>query len=185
MNIPLRQCIACRKKRPKNQLIRIARDVKGNIVFDPEKQKQGRGFYVCIEKACIRIVKENDLIGNICKIKGTLPLYLKLAEHIQKYETKRIDKILGFAVRSRNLIMGSTAVLREMNKMRVKVILLEKGSSQTTQKRIQKLSKKMKVPIISYDGDKPLQTIVGKPNCRVVGIIKKEFANSLLDLIDK
>lgn len=45
-HVPERTCVACRKKRPQTELLRIA-DSQGWQV--EQKPRQGRGFYVCAD----------------------------------------------------------------------------------------------------------------------------------------
>lgn len=53
--IPVRTCVACRERRPQNELLRIA---KGEDGFTPDQARklEGRGWYVCQDKLeCISI----------------------------------------------------------------------------------------------------------------------------------
>lgn len=52
MKIPERTCIVCRKKREKSSLLRIIRSDAG-IETDFTGNRNGRGAYVCRNKACI------------------------------------------------------------------------------------------------------------------------------------
>lgn len=54
-HIPLRMCIACRKMKPQNELIRIVRDKEThNISLDTEKKLFGRGAYICKNVDCVQ-----------------------------------------------------------------------------------------------------------------------------------
>ncbi|GEM84534.1 MAG: hypothetical protein KatS3mg074_014 [Meiothermus sp.] len=48
-HIPMRQCIACRERRPKHELLRIVLTEAGPVL-DPTGRKPGRGAYVCPDK---------------------------------------------------------------------------------------------------------------------------------------
>ncbi len=51
-HIPIRQCIACRARRPKRELLRVVLTETGPVL-DPSGRKPGRGAYVCPDKpAC-------------------------------------------------------------------------------------------------------------------------------------
>ena len=49
---PQRTCIACRKVRPKRELIRLVRLADGSIEADARGRKVGRGAYLCPELEC-------------------------------------------------------------------------------------------------------------------------------------
>ena len=51
-HVPERTCIACRRKKPKWELVRIVRTPAGTIEVDPGGKKAGRGTYVCKLQAC-------------------------------------------------------------------------------------------------------------------------------------
>lgn len=51
-HIPERTCIACGRKLPKWELVRLVRTPEGNIEVDPKGKKSGRGAYLCGSKGC-------------------------------------------------------------------------------------------------------------------------------------
>ena len=48
-HIPIRQCLVCRSRRPKRELLRIVNGEAG-VFIDPTGRKPGRGAYVCPDK---------------------------------------------------------------------------------------------------------------------------------------
>ena len=63
----LRLCMACRKYKTKDELIRITRDYKtGNIIINNEKTAQGRSLYVCKNEECIsKFIKNKKSLSGI------------------------------------------------------------------------------------------------------------------------
>jgi predicted RNA-binding protein YlxR (DUF448 family) len=51
---PLRSCIACRRKSPKQGLLRVVRTPEGRLEIDEEAKKPGRGAYLCRKLDCGR-----------------------------------------------------------------------------------------------------------------------------------
>ena len=51
-HIPQRTCVACRKVRPKRQLIRLVRSSNGSVEVDTGGKKVGRGAYLCRAQGC-------------------------------------------------------------------------------------------------------------------------------------
>ena len=51
-HVPLRSCIACRRKAPKRDLIRIVRTPEGALEIDARGKRQGRGAYLCRKWQC-------------------------------------------------------------------------------------------------------------------------------------
>ncbi len=51
-HIPERSCIACGRKLPKRELVRIVRAADGPAVVDPTGKANGRGSYLCKTDKC-------------------------------------------------------------------------------------------------------------------------------------
>lgn len=68
--VPERTCIACRSAKPKNELLRVVRDPEGAISLDFTGKKNGRGAYICKDKACLaKCVKSKALDRALnCKV---------------------------------------------------------------------------------------------------------------------
>src|ERR687894_326019 len=49
---PLRTCVACRQAKLKRELTRIVRTPEGQIIIDPTGKANGRGAYLCSDRAC-------------------------------------------------------------------------------------------------------------------------------------
>lgn len=81
--IPIRQCVACRERREKPQLVRVVRTPEGEIVIDRRGKMSGRGAYLCPNADCLaRAIKTKALSRALeCEIPAetfeTLSLQLK------------------------------------------------------------------------------------------------------------
>lgn len=78
MHTPVRMCAACRKRLPKEELIRIVFTDEG-VLIDPLGKLQGRGAYLCKDVKCI----------DKCAKKGALVRSLKRDIPAEFYETLR------------------------------------------------------------------------------------------------
>jgi predicted RNA-binding protein YlxR (DUF448 family) len=54
-HVPERSCIACRRKRPKWELVRIVRTSDGAVEIDVGGKKAGRGAYLCRLQECSEV----------------------------------------------------------------------------------------------------------------------------------
>ncbi|HEY3414748.1 MAG TPA: YlxR family protein [Armatimonadota bacterium] len=50
---PVRTCAGCRRRRAKQELLRIARNPAGEVYVDATGRDEGRGVYVCHDAACL------------------------------------------------------------------------------------------------------------------------------------
>ena len=51
-HVPHRTCVACRKVKPKRELIRLVRISDGGVEVDLSGKKAGRGTYLCAVREC-------------------------------------------------------------------------------------------------------------------------------------
>ena len=51
--IPQRQCMGCRERKAKRELIRVVRGTDGNVSLDFSGKLNGRGAYICPDPACL------------------------------------------------------------------------------------------------------------------------------------
>lgn len=56
--ISLRMCMACRKNKPKEQLIRVVKQKSGTIFIDETGKADGRGAYVCNNLECLNLLQK-------------------------------------------------------------------------------------------------------------------------------
>ena len=52
--IPQRQCMGCRERKNKRDMIRVVRETSGNVSLDFSGKLNGRGAYVCPDPECLK-----------------------------------------------------------------------------------------------------------------------------------
>ena len=52
--IPQRQCMGCRERRAKREMIRVVRSPEGNVSLDFGGKMNGRGAYICPDPECLK-----------------------------------------------------------------------------------------------------------------------------------
>ena len=52
--IPQRQCMGCRERKAKKELIRVVRGTDGTVSLDFGGKLNGRGAYLCPDPECLR-----------------------------------------------------------------------------------------------------------------------------------
>ena len=60
--IPQRQCMGCRERKEKREMIRVVRSPEGQISLDFRGKAPGRGAYICPKMECLkRAIKAKSL----------------------------------------------------------------------------------------------------------------------------
>ena len=57
--IPQRQCMGCRERKDKRQLLRVVRTTEGTAVLDFSGKLNGRGAYVCPDGDCLKKARKS------------------------------------------------------------------------------------------------------------------------------
>ena len=52
--IPQRQCMGCRERKAKREMIRVVRMTDGNVSLDFSGKLNGRGAYICPNPECLK-----------------------------------------------------------------------------------------------------------------------------------
>ncbi len=83
--VPERQCLGCREKKPKRDLIRVVRSPEGTITLDFKGKEPGRGAYICPEEACFLKARKSRALERAleCEIPDAVyaDLSMRLVEH--------------------------------------------------------------------------------------------------------
>ena len=52
--IPQRQCMGCRERKAKKEMIRVVRGTDGTVSLDFSGKLNGRGAYICPQSECLK-----------------------------------------------------------------------------------------------------------------------------------
>ncbi len=62
-HIPQRTCVSCRTTSDKREFVRIVRTAEGSVVADPTGKRDGRGAYLCANRACWEDALKKDRLA--------------------------------------------------------------------------------------------------------------------------
>ncbi len=57
--IPQRQCMGCRERKPKKEMLRVVRTTEGPVILDFSGKANGRGAYVCPDPECLKKARKS------------------------------------------------------------------------------------------------------------------------------
>ena len=76
-------CIVCRGQSDKKTLLRIVKNKNGEIFVDQTGKANGRGAYVCKEKACFEKLCKQKALNRAFKCDVPQEVYEKIGECIE------------------------------------------------------------------------------------------------------
>lgn len=88
----------------------------------------------------------------------------------------KIETMLGFASKSRQLVSGSTTVEELLKKDKVYLVICAQDLSPKTIKNFNHLCETRQIPFYCYGSCSDLGHWIGKPGRGVVGIVSTHFA---------
>ena len=80
-HVPERSCIACRRKRPKWEMVRIVCTPQGSVEIDSRGKKAGRGAYLCRIRGCWEIALRGRRLEHALKAEIQLEKRTELAAY--------------------------------------------------------------------------------------------------------
>ena len=81
--IPQRQCMGCRERKPKRELIRIVRTTDGNVTVDFGGKLNGRGAYICPDVECLKKVQKSKALERSLETSIPEAVYDRLCKELE------------------------------------------------------------------------------------------------------
>ena len=81
--IPQRQCMGCRERKPKRDMIRIVRTPEGVVSLGFGGKMNGRGAYICPETECLKKVQKSKALERSLEVPIPDEVFERLAKEME------------------------------------------------------------------------------------------------------
>jgi len=81
--IPQRQCMGCRERKAKRDMIRVVRGTDGNVTLDFSGKLNGRGAYVCPDPECLKKAMRSKALERSLETPIPEEVYVRLAKEME------------------------------------------------------------------------------------------------------
>ena len=81
--IPQRQCMGCRERKAKRELIRIVRGTDGEVRVDFGGKMNGRGAYICPNPECLKKVRKSKALDRSLEVSIPETVYDRLENEME------------------------------------------------------------------------------------------------------
>lgn len=81
--IPMRQCMGCRERRAKREMIRVVRMTDGNVSLDFSGKLNGRGAYICPDPECLKKARKSRALDRSLEVTIPEEVYDRLAMEME------------------------------------------------------------------------------------------------------
>ena len=82
--IPQRQCMGCRERKEKRELIRVVRAPDGGVSLDFRGKAPGRGAYICPEAACLKKAIRSKALERSLEVAIPEEIYARLEQEMEE-----------------------------------------------------------------------------------------------------
>ena len=73
--VPQRQCMGCRERKSKREMIRVVRSTDGTVHLDFGGKAPGRGAYLCPNPECLKKAMKANSLGRALEIEIPQSVY--------------------------------------------------------------------------------------------------------------
>ena len=80
--IPQRQCMGCRERKAKRELIRVVRGTDGSVCLDFSGKLNGRGAYICPDPNCLKKAQKARSLDRSLEVPIPEEVYDRLAKEM-------------------------------------------------------------------------------------------------------
>ena len=81
--IPQRQCMGCRERRAKRELIRVVRTPEGEVKLDFSGKMNGRGAYICPQSECLKKAIRSKALDRSLEVTIPEEVYARLQKEME------------------------------------------------------------------------------------------------------
>ena len=81
--IPQRQCMGCRERKPKRDMIRVVRCTDGEVRLDFSGKLNGRGAYICPDIQCLKKAQKTRALDRSLEVPIPEEVYERLSGEME------------------------------------------------------------------------------------------------------
>lgn len=81
--IPQRQCMGCRERKAKRELIRVVRTPEGTVQLDFGGKMNGRGAYLCPNMECLQKAVRSRALERSLEVEIPEEVYARLRKEME------------------------------------------------------------------------------------------------------
>ena len=81
--IPQRQCMGCRERKAKRELIRVVRQPDGAVRLDFSGKLNGRGAYLCPDPECLKKARKSRALDRSLEVEIPETVYDRLVAEME------------------------------------------------------------------------------------------------------
>ncbi len=82
--IPMRQCMGCRERKAKREMLRVVRGTDGVVRLDFSGKLNGRGAYVCPDPECLKKAQKSRALERCLEVEIPQEVYDRMVREMEE-----------------------------------------------------------------------------------------------------
>ena len=178
---PRRTCVACRREKSQEQLVRYVAAPDGTLAVDYRHRLPGRGAYTCISYDCLQEAVEKRQFQRSFRGRCQQVDFNTLAGQLKSAIEQKIVNLLGMGRKSGQVTSGTNAIMQALrHNDDVALVVVTEDISPAIAEKLQGLAARQKVDCSRLLGKDLLGQILGKGERSAVAVQKGALANAIL-----
>lgn len=104
-------------------------------------------------------------------------------ENNNSYKKNKVLGMLGISAKAGKVVCGNDATIEDIEKHKVKLVIVAEDASEKTKKNIRYVCEKNKVQILEFGNIDEISKTIGKINKAIIGIKSKSLSEAIEKLI--
>ena len=96
----------------------------------------------------------------------------------------KVCGLIGLATRAGKVVFGTEAVLKEIERNKVKLIIIATDASERTKMKFKNISSDKNIPIMEYLKTDEVSKAIGKDNKAIIGLKDINFSKQIIKIIN-
>ncbi len=166
-----RQCIACRRRAPKGQLLRLVRAPEGEVVFDLAQGLPGRGAYLCPARTCLDRGLRPAAAGRAFRAPVRLPAPEEALPRLREQALRQLREAVGVYARGDALVAGAEAVAAALGRgPAAGLLVLAEDAGEATARRGRRLAAEAGLPLLVQGAAADWGAALGRRRCALLWV---------------
>lgn len=174
-----RSCVACRQRRPAQDLIRFVRGPEGTLGVDLAKSMPGRGAWLCAKPGCLSHGLKKGAFARA--LEGAIANQVDdFLPYVERVLFEAAASRLGLAYRAGHLLAGREKVFTGLKNGEVSLVICSYDLSERSRKEVAvALADFPEVPLLIGLGQEATGAAMGRSNTGVLGLTEPTFGRTL------
>jgi len=182
---PERSCLACRKIKPKSDLLRFVLAPDLILVPDILAKLPGRGAYTCVSRNCLKEALKRNQFSRAFKVSVAVNDQNDFLEGVAAKLEDRIASYVALANKASKVISGSDLVVEAIKKKNVGVVLIASDVSPEIGRKMTFLASRESIPCYHLLTRDRFGALIGKGLRSAVAIQPGDFVVVVMKEIER